>query len=57
MASDVKVGRLLLEILAEFHLADASFIHLIIPHVRRWETAVAFEVLISETIFFLIFYQ
>ncbi|KAL3994636.1 FAT domain family protein [Acanthocheilonema viteae] len=43
VANDVKVGRILLEILAEFPLADASFVHLIIPHVRKWEAAVAFE--------------
>ncbi|VDK71443.1 unnamed protein product [Litomosoides sigmodontis] len=43
MVNDVKVGRILLEILAEFHLADASFVHLIIPHVCRWEATVAFE--------------
>ncbi|CAG9537664.1 unnamed protein product [Cercopithifilaria johnstoni] len=43
MVNDVKVGRILLEILAEFHLADASFVHLIIPHVCKWEAAVAFE--------------
>ncbi|EJD75551.1 FAT domain-containing protein [Loa loa] len=43
VTDDVKVGKLLLEILAEFPLADASFLHLIIPHVRRWEAAVSFE--------------
>ncbi|VDK69125.1 unnamed protein product, partial [Onchocerca ochengi] len=43
VADDVKVGKTLLEILAEFPLADASFVQLIIPHVRRWEAAVSFE--------------
>lgn len=45
VSNDVKVGRILLEILAEFHLADASFVHFIIPHVCKWEAAVAFEVI------------
>lgn len=45
VANDVKVGRILLEILAEFPLADASFVHLVIPHVRKWEAAVSFEVI------------
>ncbi|KAM3719228.1 Transformation/transcription domain-associated protein [Dirofilaria immitis] len=40
---DVEVGKILLEILAEFPLADASFVRLIIPHVCRWEAAVSFE--------------
>ncbi|VDO30599.1 unnamed protein product [Onchocerca flexuosa] len=43
VADDVKVGKTLLEILAEFPLADASFVQLIIPHVRKWEAAVSFE--------------
>ncbi|KAK6104161.1 FAT domain family protein [Brugia pahangi] len=43
LASDVKIGRILLEILAEFPLADSSFVHLIISHVRKWEATVSFE--------------
>lgn len=51
VADDVKVGKTLLEILAEFPLADASFVQLIIPHVRRWEAAVSFEVIFFEIMF------
>uniref|UniRef100_A0A0R3RGM5 Non-specific serine/threonine protein kinase n=1 Tax=Elaeophora elaphi TaxID=1147741 RepID=A0A0R3RGM5_9BILA len=43
VADDVKVGRILLEILAEFPLADASFVHLVVPLVCKWEAAVSFE--------------
>lgn len=45
VADDVEIGRMLLEFLAEFPHPNADFVHLIIPHVCRWEAAVTFEVI------------
>ncbi|VDM94952.1 unnamed protein product [Thelazia callipaeda] len=43
LKTDVEIGQILLEVLAEFSSADARFVPFIISHVCRWEAVISFE--------------